>query len=281
MMAVPNGASCYICLDEGCDDEGKPLVRDCSCRGSAGFAHLSCIVEYAEQKSQQGQQDPTPPTKAFLAPWEMCPNCNQLYQNQLSLDLASAFVSFAEKAYNYPGNGKWDKIRFMAALQSKIRLSITVLSGNVGAKNDSNRKHKMLKTECEIIINKLLLIVDHTKEDLKMGKWVHMPQTSDEYQFYRLLCGTYEAPGFEALAMVLCFDMNEASTKRSMSYFLKARTIYSLLGMKDESRGIELCINTTKAQLALFGTGRNTLNICIFYIKKREIKERSKRKIRL
>ena len=186
MMAVPDGASCYICLDEGCDDEGK-LVRDCSCRGSTGFAHLSCIVEYAKQKSQQDATSPT--TKTFLAAWETCPNCNQLYQNQLSLDVASAFVSFAEKAYNYPGNDKWDKIRVVAALHLKIRLSCSILSGNMGA---TNRKHKMLRTECEIIIKKLLSIVDHTKEDLKMGKWVHMPQTSDEYQFYRLLCGTYE-----------------------------------------------------------------------------------------
>jgi len=132
----------------------------------------------------------TPPTtKTFLAPWETCPNCNQLYQNQLSLDVASAFVSFAEKAYNYPGNDKWDKIRVVAALHLKIRLSCSILSGNMGA---TNRKHKMLRTECEIIIKKLLSIVDHTKEDLKMGKWVHMPQTSNEYQFYRLLCGTYE-----------------------------------------------------------------------------------------
>jgi len=84
-------------------------VRDCSCRGSTGFAHLSCIVEYAKQKSQQD-------AKAFLAPWETCPNCNQLYQNQLSLDVASG-----EKAYNYPGNDKWDKIRVMAALHSKIQ----------------------------------------------------------------------------------------------------------------------------------------------------------------
>jgi hypothetical protein len=53
-MAVPGGASCYICLDEGPDEAGKPLVRDCSCRGdTAGFAHLSCIIEYADQKSKQ------------------------------------------------------------------------------------------------------------------------------------------------------------------------------------------------------------------------------------
>jgi hypothetical protein len=54
IMAVPNGASCYICLDEGPDEGGNSLVRDCSCRGDAmGFAHLSCIVKYAEQKSEQ------------------------------------------------------------------------------------------------------------------------------------------------------------------------------------------------------------------------------------
>ncbi len=54
MAAVPDIPSCYICLDEGPDEAGKPLVRDCSCRGdTAGFAHLSCIIEYAEQKSKQ------------------------------------------------------------------------------------------------------------------------------------------------------------------------------------------------------------------------------------
>ena len=145
----------------------------------------------------------------------------------------------------------------MAALHLKIRMSCSILCGNMGA---TNRKHKMLRTECEIIIKKLLSIVDHTKEDLKMGKWVHMPQTSDEYQFYRLLCGTYEGPGFESLAMVLSIDMNEASAKSSMAYFLKARTIYSLLGMKDELRDIEPCINMAKVQLAMFGGGRNTLS---------------------
>ena len=50
--------------------------------------------------------------------------------------------------------------------------------------------------------------------------------------------------------------MNEASAKSSMAYFLKARTIYNLLGMKDELRGIEPCINMAKVQLTMFGGGR-------------------------
>ena len=47
-----NAPSCWICLEEGPDDTGAPLVRDCSCRGSAGFAHLSCLVKYAETQSR-------------------------------------------------------------------------------------------------------------------------------------------------------------------------------------------------------------------------------------
>ena len=47
-MAVPNGAECYMCLHGDNDDEGKPLVHDCSCRGDAGFVYLSCLIKYAK-----------------------------------------------------------------------------------------------------------------------------------------------------------------------------------------------------------------------------------------
>jgi hypothetical protein len=50
VAAIPNCTACYICLGGGCNKEGKPLVRDCSCRGDAGSAHLSCIVHYAMQQ---------------------------------------------------------------------------------------------------------------------------------------------------------------------------------------------------------------------------------------
>ena len=36
---------CYVCL-EGSTEE-QPLVRDCGCRGSAGWAHYSCLADYS------------------------------------------------------------------------------------------------------------------------------------------------------------------------------------------------------------------------------------------
>ncbi len=69
---VPDGATCYFCFDEGLDDDGKPLVRDCSCCGnSAGFAHLSCIRKYTELKCRAAADG------VFEnVPWEGAPTAN-------------------------------------------------------------------------------------------------------------------------------------------------------------------------------------------------------------
>jgi len=207
MAAVPDIPSCYICLDEGPDEAGKPLVRDCSCRGdTAGFAHLSCIIEYAEQKSKQAADSDL---DAFAMPWEDCNNCNQPFQNQVALDLSSAFFPFAEEAYGYPGNGKWDILKVMTGLQCKIERLFSVMCSN------SPREDKgILKMECEMLIKKLLSMVDQTKKDLKMRGWLHMPPTSDEYQYYKMLCGDYEAVGYQSLGMIASYDDTEASYKR-------------------------------------------------------------------
>ena len=56
-MAIGDGAATSVLEREEADDE-MPLVRDCSCRGDSGFAHLSCLTTYAEQKSKRaGEED--------------------------------------------------------------------------------------------------------------------------------------------------------------------------------------------------------------------------------
>lgn len=57
---VPDDAFCWICHEDGTkewpgDQTGfQELKRDCSCRGSSGFAHWSCLVEYAVKKCDEG-----------------------------------------------------------------------------------------------------------------------------------------------------------------------------------------------------------------------------------
>lgn len=44
---------CWICHDEGLDENGQPLINGyCSCRGSSGHCHLSCVVKHAESRTR-------------------------------------------------------------------------------------------------------------------------------------------------------------------------------------------------------------------------------------
>jgi hypothetical protein len=50
----------HLSLDDGLDEVGKPLVRDCSCRGdTAGFAHLSCTIWVCPSEEQTGGRTQT------------------------------------------------------------------------------------------------------------------------------------------------------------------------------------------------------------------------------
>ena len=234
-MAVPDGASCWICLEEGNDEAGNPLVRNCSCRGdSAGFVHLSCLIKYAEQKCRHSTNSST-----FTAPWEICPNCNQHYQNDLALDMSNAFVSFAAAAYGHPGNSRDDKIRVMDSLRSKIDRYI------------DNMKELPLKGEIEMAIKKMLSMVDQTKKDLRMNGWVHEPQDSDKYQYYKTLCGDYEGYAYHNLGMVTSLDLTETSYKMSMTYYQKSRAIHNLLGITEDSDQAENNLAVVKSAYAL------------------------------
>ena len=88
---------CWLCHEEGPDASGKPLVRDCSCRGSTGFAHLSCIVEYAEYQSKKALMLKDNCADSFTKAFDFCSNCEQEYQGLVEYQLKKAAVDFVEK----------------------------------------------------------------------------------------------------------------------------------------------------------------------------------------
>ncbi len=108
--------TCWICLEAAYPD--NPLRRDCTCRGSSGFAHISCLVSYAKHESTKYDDDILQQRvqasvteglvqkcsiKNFTSPWTTCPNCCHKYKNKLAEELADAFTDFAT-AHRYHGN---------------------------------------------------------------------------------------------------------------------------------------------------------------------------------
>lgn len=92
---------CWICLCDDTDDEGGhgPPRRDCSCRGTAGYVHITCLIDMASKKADA--IDVSPKNTAMtglgvsvggnvLNPWRECLTCRQAYGGETLYQLAKA-----------------------------------------------------------------------------------------------------------------------------------------------------------------------------------------------
>ena len=75
------GQTCYICTQALHWKTKEGLVRGCSCRGTSGFAHVSCLVEQAKILFAEAEENNLG-VKAFNARfrrWNTCSLCGQQY----------------------------------------------------------------------------------------------------------------------------------------------------------------------------------------------------------
>ena len=76
--AETKGQTCYICTEAVHWKTKEGLVRGCSCRGTAGFAHVSCLAEQAKillEEAEENNLDIYP----RWARWYTCGLCKQQY----------------------------------------------------------------------------------------------------------------------------------------------------------------------------------------------------------
>ena len=241
-----SGAVCWICLEGGggADDTTggrEPLVRNCACRGSdAGFGHLSCIIKYAEQKCEQAT---TLFDEQYVSPWEKCPICKKGYQHDVAISLSDAFVSYAERTYDHPGNKLEDKVKVMEALRLQIitiRNDILILPENF--------THDRVRCAMNIPVRKLLGIVDRAKVDHNMEGWVHMDPSTPEFQRYRYISDTFQAFGYWCLGQFYALDKTEESRNTEIGFYVQARDIHNSVGSKEKANSISDLIRLTMAK---------------------------------
>mmetsp|Transcript_35790 Transcript_35790/g.86395 ORF Transcript_35790/g.86395 Transcript_35790/m.86395 type:complete len:505 (-) Transcript_35790:294-1808(-) len=210
--ADSEGPTCYICFEAGPDESGQPLRRDCSCRGdSAGFAHLSCIVGYAERMSQKLYDDGN--MNKFSVPWNCCTCCHQEYQNELIADLADQFMRFVEK--KYPG----DRTCKLDALYLKVFILC------------DKKKWK----EAEEVSKQILSIIEEMKAEA--------PSLPRKIQLI-------EANNYINIGRILVFEGTKESAKAAVVNFEKCRDIYKAVGLTDGVLYAEAEIAEVKSKYA-------------------------------
>ena len=69
---------CWVCLEDADADGIATAPTGCACRGSAGHAHLSCLVATAQHAADYDAR--------HLA-WHSCPTCKQEYTTPMSVRL--------------------------------------------------------------------------------------------------------------------------------------------------------------------------------------------------
>ena len=75
------GQTCYICTQALHWKTKEGLVRGCACRGTAGFAHVSCLAEQAKILMDEAEENNlgAKVLTARFRRWEMCSLCEQDY----------------------------------------------------------------------------------------------------------------------------------------------------------------------------------------------------------
>ena len=120
------GQTCYICTEAVHRRTKEGLVRGCACRGTAGIAHVSCLVEQAKILCDEAEENNLG-TKAFnerWRRWDTCSLCEQRYHGVVACALGWACWK------TYVGRPETDGIR---------RTAISVLgNGLSSARHDED-----------------------------------------------------------------------------------------------------------------------------------------------
>ena len=94
--------ACWVCLN-GAGDKRSPLLRDCACHGSSGYAHLKCLTRSAINHTEAFLSKNEKPSGGSnhcsvgphfgprgCNPWSKCPLCKFPYEGESLQALACA-----------------------------------------------------------------------------------------------------------------------------------------------------------------------------------------------
>ena len=219
---------CWICLDEE-PNEGGPPRRDCSCRGNAGFVHMSCITKYAEKKIKETNSVfklSLDDLMKCINLWEICPNCGQTYQHEFAIDLAdSALTFFANDGIS--GNPLTDNIQVMEALRMKIQAIRTMDC-------DDNLDMRRVAKK---VAKKMLSLIESIKT--KHGGKDQCPN----------LLGRREIYACHQLAFLSRMEETTLTDKEALQYFKRADKVSISIGMIKESKMCEPVITELESKI--------------------------------
>ena len=144
--ADTKGQTCYICTEAVHWKTKEGLVRICACRGTAGFAHVSCLAEQAKILVAEawGNNLGTKVKTERFRRWDTCSLCEQEYHGVMACVLGWA----CWKTYRSWPEGSWAQMNAMRQL------------GN-GLTNATRHEDALSVREAELSMDRRLGVPEH------------------------------------------------------------------------------------------------------------------------
>jgi hypothetical protein len=159
----------------------------------------------------------------FRTPWRVCPGCQQVYQNELGIDIASEFVSFVRR--QYPRDTQMQ----VESLHTKLNALMKMFE----------RLQPVQKIEAGVTANVLLSLIDRMKGDVSP-----LPRRYSQFMGF-----AYSVHGRIALD-----EGTDESARRAVARFEKYLEVNEAIGYVEG-------ITTAKANIAfaksMYGGGNN------------------------
>jgi tetratricopeptide (TPR) repeat protein len=170
------GQTCYICTQALHWKTKEGLVRMCACRGTAGFAHVSCLVEQAKLLFAEAEENNL--AHEVLGDrwtrWETCSLCKQKYHGVVKCALGWACWK------TYVGRPETDKIRLAAISEVGNGLSAALRHEDALSvrKAELAMKRRLITSEAVILnvqgsLARTYSLLGRTEEALSMQRDVY------------------------------------------------------------------------------------------------------------
>ena len=129
------GQTCYICTQAIHWKTKEGLVRGCACRGTAGYAHVSCLAEQAKILVAEALENNLALLERFNR-WHVCSLCEQKYHGVVRCALGWACWK------TYLGRPETDRLR---------RTAMSLLAGGLSEVGHHGDALSMQETELSML----------------------------------------------------------------------------------------------------------------------------------
>ena len=231
-------------------NDGKLPVRNCSCRGdAAGFAHLSCLIEYAKSKSKnligtsydnhkKNIRDNRFEDEANGA-WHLCPNCEHV-------------ESACRNDYGLAVALRVNIESISDVLVERTNFQRIPLSRSGGDDASLSGVNVALRDEAVFLLKRFMSWVSKELKSNKsiFAKFMYMPPTSNEYQMYKktMKCDAYAN---ERLGLMYNMDQTKENCETAVKYMKRTQVIFKMLhGCQEEYNMVTANVERTKNTLA-------------------------------